>query len=333
MRAKLEDVARQAGVSKAAASYVLNGTGRVGQDARRRVEDAARRLGYRAYRPARDMASGVAAAIGAVLSPTRHEGEVPNYFVAELLAGAEEEARRHRYQLRVAMWDGRVPGMARDGSVGALLYLGGAFPPEAVAATPLPSVLVGTSFPRLGTDAVLADNVRGAYLAARHLLDAGCRRVGLVNGPATAPTSGSKWLGVRQALTEAGTTLDDGAVADAEFSADAGWDAARALLTGPRPPDGLLAADDTIAAGVLHAARDLGIGVPSELAVVGYGDGPLAAVTRPALSSVRVFQRRMAALAVRRLLERLREPVDGYVRTMVEPDLIVRRSSDRRHSA
>lgn len=321
-------MAREAGVSRAAASYVMNGRGGVSEETRARVLDAARRIGYQASRPARQMATGRAGAIGVALSPTRREGETPNYYVAELLAGVEEEARRAGYQVQVAMWTGEPLDMVREGSVEGLLFLGGAFPPDELGALALPWVLVGTSFPQLACDAVLADNRRGTYLATSHLLDAGCRRLALINGPSSAPTSDSKWLGFRDALRERNLPVDSFPVAEADFSPESGHDTAYPLLAGAEPPDGVAAGDDVIAIGVLHAAGELGIQVPGQLTVVGFGDSPTASLLRPALSSVRVFQRQMGSLGVRRLLSRL-SGEEGFVQMLVEPQLVIRDSSRR----
>jgi LacI family transcriptional regulator len=314
-------------VSKTAVSYALNGTGRLGEDTRQRVQTAAAELGYRVHRAAREVATGQAGAIGAVLSPTRHEGETPNYYVAELLAGVEDEARRKQLAVQVAMWDGHTPPMAADGSVDGLLYLGGAFDPAVLAQVALPAVLVGTSFSEVEMDAVLADNRRGIYLAASHLLAAGCRRLALLNGPHHAPTSDSKWLGFRDALKQRSLDPDGFEVVFTDFLPEAGYEAGRRLLEGGSPPDGLVVGDDAIAVGALHAAQDLGIEVPAQLGVVGYGDSELGRMLRPALSSVRVFQRRMGRLAVRRLADRLRGRAEGYIRILVGPELVVRESS------
>lgn len=325
-RVSLTDVAVAAGVSKSAVSYALNGNGRVAEETRLRVREAAERLGYRPHLPARGVAGGRAGALGAVLSPTRHQGETPNYYVAELLDGVEEEARGQGLSLRVTMWAGEVPAMSADASVDGLLYLGGAFDPGAVALPSLPTVLVGTSFSQVACDAVLADNRRGMYLATRHLLERGRRRPALINGPATAPTSDAKWLGFRDALDQGGLAPESFSVVNADFSADAGYLAACSLIEGG-DVDGLVTGDDTIAVGALQAARDLGVAVPERLALVGYGDSPTAGMLRPGLSSVRVFQRDMGALAVRRLLERLAGRTGGLVRILVGPELIVRESS------
>lgn len=324
-RPRLEDVGRAAGVSKTTVSYALNGGGGIAPETRERVLQVAAELGYRhRHRGAPPVPGGT---LGAILSPTRAEGETPNYYVAELLEGAEASARRAGFELQVAMWSGSLPEMAHSRNIQGLLFLGGRFPPQILRTLHKPTVIAGTFFPQLACDAVMADNRRAAYLATHHLLATGRSRIGLVNGPAHAATSDSKWLGYRDALRDAELDVNPSWVETADFLPTQGYEATRRLLEADDPPDALFVADDAIAVGVLEAAADLGLRVPEDLAVVGHGDSPMARMLRPELSSVRVFQRRMGGTATQRLLTLLRGGAESSVRMLLEPELVVRGSS------
>ena len=324
----LDDLARAAGISRTAASYALNHRPGVSDETRRHVLDVAGRIGYRHQGRSRRARPRLAGTLGAALSPTRHRGETPNYYVAELLAGAEGEAHRQRFQVNVEMWAPERGPEIPEGTDG-MLFLGGAFDPDAIARVDVHAIVVGTSFPQLQIDAVLADNRQGVYLAASHLLDQGCRRVALLNGPASAATTNSKLIGYQDALQERGLEQDPSDVALAEFSVEAGEEAARALLRRRRRPDGIVAGDDVIAIGALHAAADLGIAVPEDVAIVGFGNSPTSSLLRPPLSSIDVFLQQMGQIAVRRLIDRLAAPDTDqpYVRSLVSPRLVVRGSS------
>ncbi|MGH3518354.1 MAG: LacI family DNA-binding transcriptional regulator [Haloechinothrix sp.] len=322
-RPTLADVAEAAGVSKTAVSYSLNRTGRVAEDTRRVVLEVAERLGY----PIPESRPHSAGTIAAILSPTRHHGETPNYYVSEVLAGVESAATARGYQVRISFWEGAPPSLVRDPDVNGLLFIGGAFDPDALARLRRPGVLVGTSFSSLAHDAVLADNRRGAYLATSHLLRIGRTRLALINGPVDAPTSGEKLLGFNDALVEHGIDPNDVPVRYAGFSTESGDDTADALLRSATPPDALVTADDTIAVGALHAAHRRGLTLAQQLAIVGYGDGPMAASTNPGLSSVRVFQRRMGTVAVQQLHAVLSNRTDRSMRILIDPELVTRGSS------
>lgn len=332
---RLRDVAREAGVSVSAVSYVLNGRPGVSHSTRDRVLEVAERIGYRHRSRSRNSASTDVGTLSAVLSSTRRHGEAPNYFVAELLAGVEQEARLFGFKLNVGWWSAEQAGRPSDPDVRGLLFLGGAFDPEVLARIRRPAVLIGTSFPGLKLDTVLADSRTGIYLAASHLLRQGYRRLALLNGPARSATTSAKQLGFQDALIEGGLSWQEAMASRIDFTVEAGEEAAKILLRSAGRPDAMVTGDDVIAIGALHAAAGLGMRVPQDIAIVGFGDSPVSSLMRPALTSVHVFLEEMGRLGVRRLLDRLREGTGEldqrapWVRSLVGPRLVVRDSSVR----
>lgn len=325
-RVTLREVAEAAGVSLATASYALNGHSVVAEQTRDRVLAAASDLGYR--RSQGEARTGAAAKrVEAVLAPVVPGPSNPNYYVAELLLAVQREAAASGFEVDVSVWDEESPARGRRSTAGGVLYLGGLFPIDLRPRKGIEAVVVGTALPRSPLDAILADNREGAHLAANHLLELGRRRIGLINGPSWTLTSEEKWLGYRQALHEHGVEPDPSWVAAGDFTMESGYRSATELQQGPNPPDALFVADDPMAIGALQALGDLGLDVPRDVAVVGYGDSPAGTLVRPALSTVRVFQRRMGVIATRRLLERLRQETEERVRILVTPELVVRRSS------
>lgn len=327
-RLTLGELAEAAGVSKATASMVINGRPGISATTRARVLALADELGYYPNKAAIEVATGVTTTLGMILSPTQPEHEFPNYYVAELLAGAGEEASLRGYQLRVRAWQPGTDRPADNSGLAGVMYLGGSFDPAVLARTRLPSVLVGTFFPQWPFDAVLADNSRGAYLAVSHLINAGRRRVAFINGPRTTRTSELKMLGYREAIQEHGLASSPSMILAGDFSVESGYEAVRDLLRhNANPPDALFVADDPMAVGAVHALQDEGITIPEQVCVVGYGDSPAGALLRPALSTVRVFQRRMGMLGTRQLIGRLTGRELGNLRILVGPELVVRESS------
>ena len=327
----LDDLARAAGISRTAASYALNDQPGVSNETRQHVLEVADRIGYRRRPLRRRPRPVVSGTLGAALSPTRHLGETPNYYVAELLTGVEREARRQHFRVDVEMWTsdrGHGVSTGLDG----MLFLGGAFDPDVLREVRVPSIIVGTSFPQLAIDSVLADNRQGIYLATNHLLDKGCRHVALLNGPSHAATTNSKLIGFRDALQQRRLPCNQSDIRQSEFGVEAGEEAARSLLTRPNRPDGIVAGDDVIAVGALHAAAELGLRIPDELAIIGFGNSPTSELLRPGLSSIDVYLQQMGQLAVRRLLDRLDSTAEQpFVRSLVNPQLIVRDSTEVQH--
>jgi LacI family transcriptional regulator len=325
-RVTLADLAAASGVSKATASLVLNDQPGVAQATREIILSVARDMGYRPNRAAQEVARGVTTTINVVLSPTQHQPELPNYYLMELLAGAEAESSQSGYQILVSTWDGNM-SWAPDLSAAGILYLGGSFPPSLLVKASLPAVLIGSAFPQWPYDAVLVDNSRGAYLAVDHLFTRGSRRIALINGPDSTRTSELKLLGYKEALLERQIPFDPALIRSGDFSINSGYWAAKELFSGASQPDGLFVADDPMAIGALHALQDLGIEIPERVRVVGYGESPMGEVVRPSLTTIKVFQGRMGRLGMMRLIGHLRGELDTHVRILVGPELVMRSSS------
>jgi LacI family transcriptional regulator len=317
----LEDVARHAGVSKATASVALRSGNGVAADTCTRVAMSAATLGYRSSALRRR--SQVPVKIGAVLGSAPDPSGESQYYGLELLAGAREElGGLGEAELQVVAKE--EVGAAASGLSG-LLFLGGAFDARLLDQPLALSVLVGTYFPQWPFDAVLADNSRGAYLAVKNLFSSGRSTIALLNGPATTRTSELKELGYREALADCGCL---GSIVEAgDFSPEDGYRLAQQVLEANPDVDGLVVADDPMAVGALHGLADAGHRVPEDVAVIGFGDSPAALLSRPSLSSVRVFQRQMGAIGARMLAERLAGRQGPYIRTLLSPELVLRESS------
>lgn len=328
-RITLREVATAAGVSLATASYAINGKTAVSPATRERVLAAAKELGYRRTRIAREPGSRAMTRIGAVLSPTFVLTEEPNYYIAELLGGVQAEAAARRFQVEVRTWGDDDGAALADGGVAGILYLGGSFPSDLAAPQGIEAIVVGTMLPNSSIDAVLADNRVGAYAAVSHLIAQGKRRIGFINGPSRTLTSEEKLLGYREALYAHGIEPDSQLIRIGDFTIASGYRLTQDLLAVTSRPDALFIADDPMAVGALHALEDVGVQVPREIAIVGYGDSPAGLYLRPTLSTVRVFQQRMGVLATRRLLDRLAGDAEEQVRILVSPSLVVRESSAR----
>ncbi|GAB2873129.1 LacI family DNA-binding transcriptional regulator [Streptomyces mayteni] len=175
--------------------------------------------------------------------------------------------------------------------------------------------------------AAVGDDRLGGFLAARHLIDLGHRRIAVVAGPGHASNAVGRVAGFRQALTEAGLPVDERLVVASDFSMESGESVAAELLSRPAAdrPTAVMTVNDNTAVGVLAAARRLGLSVPDQLSVVGYNDTPLAARLPVPLTSVRVPLREIGRGAVALLVG----AIEGRPGTsqVYAPTLIPRESS------
>lgn len=320
------DVARQAGVSPATVSRVLNRSSHaVSETIRRRVVAVARRLRYSPNLLARSLLKRETSAIG-VLVP-----DVSNPYYAVILRGIEDGAGatgravvvcntdRRRDKLRSylrALLERRVDGLVIAGGTVRADDLRGIKPLP-------PAVVVGRHPVRLPS--VRVDNVGAAAEVTRHLIELGHQRIGFLAGPATSWTARDRLVGYRRALREFGVPTRPEAVVRGEFSLEGGLRGASQLLGLPDPPTAIVASSDQMAVGALRAIHAHGLRVPEDVSVVGFDDSPLASYVVPALTSVAIPMYEIGRQALLLLLQ-VRE--GGRGRSVVLPtQLRVREST------
>ncbi|MFJ9378504.1 LacI family DNA-binding transcriptional regulator [Streptomyces sp. NPDC101455] len=305
------DVARLAGVSHTAVSFVFNGRadGNLSAATQERIRQAATQLGYRPDPVARGLRRRRTAVIGLV---TDEIASSP--FAGRLLRGAMETAwdRDHlvltvdsggdpvKEDAAVAeLLDRRV-----DGIIYAAMSLRRVRVPEGLRRTH--SVLANCLPEDDSLPAVVPAERAGGRTAARLLLAAGHRRLAVIGGLDDI-ASVERTRGIREALRAEGVTVPAEWIVRGGGEISAGYAGALRLLDGAEPgrrPTGVLCYNDRVAAGVLHAATRLGIDVPAELSVVGYDDQEhMAAFLTPPLTSVALPHRAMGEAAARLLLD------------------------------
>ncbi len=182
-----------------------------------------------------------------------------------------------------------------------------------------------------GASSVACDNVKAGYLAGRHLIEKGRKVLGLLAGPTTPPAHYNavrRRQGFERALAEAGLRLSPDRVHSCvEYSRKDGLSAVASFLKSGRMVDGIFcAAGDTAAGGILAAAREHNLGVPNDLAVVGFDDLPIAAISDPPLTTIRQPMARIAQEALRLAAEKTAEILEKPETVLLEP-LLVRRGS------
>jgi LacI family transcriptional regulator len=330
-QATIEDVARTAGVSRAAVSKVIRDAYGVSPAMRERVNAAIAELGYRPRISARGM-RGSTFTIGIEIP------DFSNQFFSKVIAGATAALSGGPYQLIIAPAD---PGHAEgyraiqalaDRQVDGIVVVTPLVRPDWLEelASRLPLVMLGRHDDSKRYDTVVGDDVAGARLVMDHLLGLGHRRIAHVTlqesntdrQPGT--THSLRAASYRSAMAEAGLA-DQIRIARADAGEDAAHQAASALLAGPDRPTAVFAAHDEPALGVLRAVAEAGL-TATDVSVAGYDDTSIARHPLISLTSVNQSGRRMGAKAVALLLERLAGRV-APVHEVVTPRLVPRGSS------
>lgn len=300
--ATIKDVAREAKVSVASVSRVLNGLGGVTPETQKIVREVAARLNYIPDNAARSLITGRTHTIGAVLPDLYGE------FFSELIRGIDLAARAHGLHLLVSsshdgVADAAAAVRAMRGRVDGMLilseYVDAAFL-QANLPEKLPAVLLDTPVKSARYPVLNIDNRAGAVAMVRHLVEAGHQHVAFITGPKTNFDAQQREKGYRVAMARhapaAPLTIVDG-----DFTEESGYRAGRQLLALKPRPRAVFAANDMMAIGCLYAFKEAGLDVPGDIALAGFDDILIARYVTPPLSTVQV---RIADLG-RHALERL----------------------------
>jgi DNA-binding LacI/PurR family transcriptional regulator len=324
----MEDVAREAGVSRALVSLVMRDQPNVSADRRHRVLEVAGRLGYRPNAMARSLASRRTRTVGVVLDDLR------NPFFAEIAGGVEELASELGYQLMLGA-GGRLARRERSAlatlleyRVDGVILVSPRMPASefAAAAAEIPLVVVGRQVRGADADCVLIDEQHGTGLVLDHLVALGHKRITHVDAGrgAGGPQRRAAYLRGMKARRLASYAR----VIAGDFTEEAGANAARELLAGPQLPTAVFAANDMAAAGLLGEFDRAGVTVPGDVSVVGYDNISIAHLAHVSLTTVDQPRTEMGRMALELLLARLERRRPRVVR-LVEPTLVVRSTTAR----
>jgi LacI family transcriptional regulator len=330
--ASLQEVARQAKVSIATVSRVLNKSDKVVPETRAVVEQALRDLDYRPSRVARRlrMKDGHAHLVGLIIP------DIQNPFYAEIARGVEDAAYANQYALLLCNSDENLEkerfylDVMRDESVDGLVL-----PPFdetdagviEMVKTGMPIVCVDRSLSKVKTDLVEVDNYHGAFDAVMHLLDKGHKSIALIEGRTHVSTSRERRRGYLDALAARGITPRKDLMRGGDFKQESGRVLTNELLDLKKAPTALFVCNNLMTVGALSALHQRGLRVPQDVAVVGFDDLPWAEALDPPLTVVRQPAYEVGKQAMELLLKRIIEPTRPPVTVRLMPELVVRRST------
>lgn len=321
-----------AGVSQTTVSLVLNDVigARLSAETRNRVHDAATTLGYRLVRRgSRRPTTTSSTAIGFVVNEMSTDP-----WMAIALDGAREKAWEYGLTISVAVTrgDAELEQAVLDtittqpllGLIYGTIHTQRISPPSLLYR--LPTVLLNCYVADRSLLSVVPAEVRGGRTATRRLVQAGHRRIGLIEGEALMDASRDRLKGYRQALAEAAIPFDPELVRPGNWEPSAGYEQARALMALARPPTAIFCANDLMALGCLEALKELGLRIPEDIAVIGYDDREIAQFMRPPLTTVLLPHFEMGTLAAEYLIERNVRPRGRQLQTKVDCPLVERRT-------
>jgi len=330
----IKDVAREAGVSTATVSYVLNNTGTVSEATRQRVLEAVRKLNYRPSVIARGLQARESRIIGYTWRPLPPDQLNP--ILEQFLHSMGVAAARHGYHVLSFPESDDVVGayqemVESDRVDGFVLSNTNRDDPRIryLMEVDFPFVAFGRANPEWDFPWVDVDGTAGVRQAVQHLLELGHRRIACLAWPEDSLTGEFRLQGYRSAMEEAGLTIDSAWILRIESDHHQAYEAMQTWLDLPpgRRPTAVVALTDLMALGVMNAVQERGLRVGRDVAVVGFDDMPLAQYLRPPLTSLRQPLRQVGELVIDMLMRRIRGEPLSEPHVLLPPRLIVRESS------
>ena len=327
----IKDVAREANMSVATVSRVLNGSGPVSEKTRRLIHDVAGKMRYVPHSGARSLITSKTETLGVLLPDLYGE------FFSEVIRGMDDTAQKNGFHLLISRAYADRHGIetairAMRGRVDGVVVMSPDLDAESLLNMPstMPVVLLCSVSRGNGIDSLTIQNCRGAREMVGHLVSLGHRRIAIIKGSPRNYDAAERLRGYRIALREAGIVPDTSLELTGNFTEAGGYAAATELLAMRVRPTAIFAANDSMAIGALSALRESGVEVPEEMAVAGFDDIPLARYMDPPLSSVHVPICELGARAVEILLEGITHK-NGHARKRerVSTKLVIRSSTGR----
>ncbi len=332
MNVTIYDVAREANVSMATVSRVVNGNPNVKPATRKKVSEVIDRLGYRPNAVARGLASKKTTTVGVIIP------DISNIFYAELARGIEDIATMYKYNIILSNSDqnsekelhllNTMLGKQVDG----ILFMGGHISEEHVQEferSPVPIVLAGAVEETNKMPSVNIDYKAASFDAVNELVEKGHKQIGFVSGPFHDTINMKfKLEGYREALAKAGIEYNDDLVVEGEYTYDSGLEAWQKFSELKERPTAIFVGNDETALGVIHGAQDDHVSIPEEVEVISFDNTRLALMVRPQLTSVVQPLYDIGAVAMRLLTKYMnKETVEE--KTVVLPHRIEHRSSTK----
>ena len=336
MRSSIKDVARLAGVSPATVSYVINRVDsvKISEGTRKRVVDAARKLGYQPNPAARSLKGKGTRTIGLVIP------DVINPFFPELIRGVQDVADSLEFNILLCNSDDEVAKevryfkMLRGRGIDGIMFSGVDRPNEEekemverLLQEGFPVVMVDRALEGVDACSVTIDNFKGGYLGTAHLVELGHKRIGIITGPIKLRTNRERVLGYRKALEDNGLSYDELLIRECHYKSGGAYHSMKELLAMKDPPTAVFALGDFLAMGAMAALKEEDLQIPQDIALMGFDDIMLSQVTDPPLTTISQPKYDIGALGARMLIDIIERRTVEKRHLVLSPSLVIRRST------
>ncbi len=329
----LEDIAKQAGVSRSTVSRVLNCQPNVREEVRTRVLSAIEKTGYHPNAAARALASQRSWTIGLVLPHSVSLFFTDPYY-PHLTKGIAQGCNLHNYTLALFLVDDKADEekifaqVSRNGFLDGVLVQSGHHGEQHIIGrlvdAKIPQVVIGRPYRSDNVSYVDVDNTVAAQNAVTHLIQLGYKRIATITGPTQSTVGMDRKAGYLQALNERGYAVDETLIAEGDFTETGGYYAMQSLLAAK--PEAVFAASDIMAIGAMRAAREAGLRIPEDIGFIGFDDLPFATLSSVQLTTVRQPVVQFGVRAVELLVDLIQNGIHPPRHIIMDTKLIIRNS-------
>jgi LacI family transcriptional regulator len=333
MKATIYDIAKEAGVSIATVSKVINGKGKISVETRNAVFAIMERFDFQPSVIASALTGKKTFTLG-LLVP-----DISNPFFAEIARAIEDQGHQLGYSVVMCNTDNKDEKVERyislllQKSVDGIIIATGIEKKQIVEqlmARGLPIVLIARELPMLAVDTVVVDDYIGGCMAARHLLELGHTDIAILAESQKVSSSRERVRGFKQTMSKAGLLFNEPFLKVCDYKVEDGKSKALELLRGSDRPTAIFACNDMLAIGALQAAKEMEIGVPSALSIISFDNTILSSVTNPPLTTIAQPMEQMGKLAVDLIVENIKEKKQLKQRTVLWPEIVIRESTQKK---
>ena len=331
MATSIKDVAREAGVSIATVSRVLNDIDVVNEDTKKKVLDAIKKLGYRPNIVARSLKTQRTKTIG-ILIP-----DISNQLYPEIVRGAEDVSNIYDYNVILCNSDLDIDKekeylrVLKEKMVDGVNNMSSSLSDEIldlINELDLKTVLVETKDKDGLLPSVTIDNVKGCYDSTKLLIDKGLKNIAFIGTDKdTMNAWGDRYLGYEKAMKEAGLNIDPELVYFSSIKVKTGYEGISKFLEMGKKFEGVVCASDDIAMGAINALRDNNLEIPKNVSVIGFNDNFAASIFYPKITTVSQPTYDMGSVAMRMLIKLLNKQELEKSHFVLDHELIEREST------
>ena len=331
MATSIKDVAKEAGVSIATVSRVLNDIDVVNEDTKKKVLDAIKKLGYRPNIVARSLKTQRTSTIG-ILIP-----DIASQFYPDIVRGAEDVTNIYDYNIILCNSDFDVEKekeylrVLKEKMVDGVIYISSSLNEEIldlINELDLKTILVETKDKDGKLPSVTIDNIKASYEGTKYLINSGLKNLAFIGvNEENMNAWGERYTGFVNALKDSGLEADEDLCYFKNLTVKTGYQAIQRFTENNKSFDGIVCASDEIAMGAINALREKGIKVPEDVSVIGFDNNVMGSIFYPKLTTISQPSYDMCSVAVRMIIKMLNKKELDNPNYVLNYELIKREST------